>query len=331
MKKIREQIELLYNFKAVSVECFKSSDDNSVYKMRTEKGKFCVRIGKRKGKDIDESVIELRFLQYLKSIGCPVAGVIPTKGGELVVLSEVGVMTVFEWIDGDALSPSLDHYPTEAQAHNAGGVLADIHKASFRYEIVTPPKRKLTSELERILELKEKVLARYSNGEEFLANVSELIEFSVNYGNHNTILIHNDFRPQNVLFGDDNCKDNVLGVIDFDWICVAPTVKDLALALVEWSFVDGDVAACAKVLRAFLSGYLEKMIDEESMPSLDDLSRWVRFACFSEVATYVADKIDSEGRDGDFPVVHSQELRSYMLRKARYFESIDLKKLTAGI
>ena len=64
-------------------------------------------------------------------------------------------------------------------------------------------------------------------GSEFIETIDRLIEFSEKYSTQEYIVIHNDFRPQNILFGLNGKMENtVVGIVDFDWICLAPPVKD---------------------------------------------------------------------------------------------------------
>jgi thiamine kinase-like enzyme len=102
-------------------------------------------------------------------------------------------------------------------------------------------------------------------------------------------------------------------LIDFDWSCPGPFIKDVALALVEWSFPDGGIQPREDIIVAFLSAYNKnspvKIIKD------NNLYNWIKFSCLSDTATYFCDRIDSENPKRDIS-------KSYMYQKYQYFAFI---------
>lgn len=327
MQPIQKILKEHYRLRVSRAEVIHTSEDNEAYKVSAETGVFFARLGKRKEKGMDDVKSEAQFLRCLKRAGCPVPEILPDEGGNDAVLLEDGkILTLFSWIDGAPLHVSPDNLPTETQSYNAGRALAQLHNASARCVIEGAPlRRSVTTEMERAIALREKIVTKYENGQRFLAQLSDMIRFARTYDAQENIYIHNDFRPHNVLFGTGNESDRLRAVVDFDWMCSAPPVKDVALALVEWSFPDGDSGMHAELFRSFWKGYVEAR-DPSHIPSEQDLKQWIQFACFSDAATYVSDTLLSK-TDGAFIEKHPKEIRSFMLRKAQYFETINIHEL----
>lgn len=326
MKEIsQEELEHVYGFTIQEMNLVQSSGDNDTYKVMTNKGLFFGRLSKRKNKGSTEINSELGFLKYLKENHLPVAGIILTKSGENFIYIKDRPMVIFEWIDGDKATVSPGKYLSHEKVYNAGRALAIFHNVSAAYAGECKFSRTLTTELERVIGVQNDISKKYSKGDEFVGVVTRMIEFSREHSSQEHIVIHNDFRPQNVLFGsNEEDKNTVVGIVDFDWICLAPPAKDLALALVEWSFADGDGATDSGSLESFLKGYVES-IDTRYRPNASDLSRWIEYACLSDTATYIADSVGEEKERGIFDTSQTKELKSYMLSKARYFKSVDLE------
>ena len=328
MEKFKEAIEKEYGFFVKTIDLIRSSDDNDTYKITTERGIYFGRFGKREIKDLVETGFELRFLHYLQNAGLPVAGVIPNKIGDLSVVIGNKTGAVFEWITGESTSVSPGNYLSAGKVYQAGKTLAALHNASATYDVVQEPKRMVITELERVVSLRDEVVGKYENGDEFIDLAERMIEFAHSYSDRGSILIHNDYRPHNVLFGTGG-SDAVVGVVDFDWICKAPPIKDLALALVEWSFADGDNAFHHESFVSFLRGYQEFVADRNILKDFSALNQWIQFSCLSDAATYVSDCITSEKERG--VLVHEQPkiLKSYMLSKLKHFGTVDIKDLLA--
>lgn len=324
MEKIQQHIEKFYKITDVRVDHIRSSEDNDAFKVSSNEGLFFARLSKRLDKDAAESIKELEFMQFLKNSNVSVAGVIKNVNSALITSFEDRIFVIFEWIEGNSFNISPDNYPTEAQAYNGGKALASIHNASVMFGTPIELKRIMTTELERALSLSNDIKARYSNGAEFLETIARVINLARDNFGKNNLIIHNDFRPHNVLFGADKLKEEISCIVDFDWICIAPPIKDLALALVEWSFADGDTEVNWRIFVAFFRGYCDN-IDSSLYPKASDLERWIEFSCVSDTATYISDVINEEKMTEISQNFEVKELKSYMFRKIQYFKQIDIE------
>jgi hypothetical protein len=90
---------------------------------------------------------------------------------------------------------------------------------------------------------------------------------------------------------------SVAGVVDWDWSCLGPTPKDLALGLVEWAFPDGSQGPVTATMDAFLGRYNATAAQPIAMD--DDLIRWMMFACLSDAATFWSDRLGEPGIERD--------------------------------
>jgi aminoglycoside phosphotransferase (APT) family kinase protein len=99
-------------------------------------------------------------------------------------------------------------------------------------------------------------------------------------------LVHNDFRPQNVLFE----AGEVSAVIDFEWsIPQAPAIKDLAHAALEWSTPDGEADIDGALLWSFVDAYAAAIpVGHPLRSDRDDLLVWMRFGALADACTFAA-------------------------------------------
>jgi len=117
--------------------------------------------------------------------------------------------------------------------------------------------------------------------------------------------VHNDYRPGNVFFGGDK----VSAILDFDWSCKGPAIKDVAHALCEWSFPDAAKRHWQDVFDTFLKGYNQMAKNKIKLDN--NLYRWICFSCLSDTATYFTDFAN----ENTFKKIAS----SYMYQKFLYF------------
>jgi Ser/Thr protein kinase RdoA (MazF antagonist) len=166
--------------------------------------------------------------------------------------------------------------------------------------------RTIFSELERVLPLEEMFVKNFEGGATFVVQVKEALEFG-RAQNETIGFIHNDYRPSNVFFDENN---QVTGIIDFDWSCMGPVIKDLALAIVEWSFPDGAIEADMTLFQEFLDGY--NSVSNHQLEKDEKLYSWIKFATLSDAATYFCDLAED-------PESTKRIIKSYMYRKFVFF------------
>ncbi len=303
--------------KVESVGLVQVSDDNLLYKVFSGSDNFAVRFGKRGNKE--DVGFETVLLKHLESKNVPASIVVLTNQSEDVWEYEGYVSVIFEWIDGIHVNLDVGISPSLEQLYSAGRALAYLHNANLSFDAPVYRKRTIYTEFERFLSEKDFVTQFFSNGFEIMKWAEELIEFAQD-NNEKQIVIHNDFRHHNVFYDSGN-NNEVKAIIDFDWACTGPAIKDLALALVEWSFPDGDNKHNDDALKALLKGYSDN-ISSGLQLNTKDLSKWMQFACLSDAATHWCDSIIPFAKKDNSV---EERLKSYMLGKAKYFRdnSID--------
>lgn len=124
--------------------------------------------------------------------------------------------------------------------------------------------------------------------------------------------IHNDYRIQNLIFlSDTDCT-----LIDFDWSCYGPLIKDVALAVGEWSLFDFNKGPSQEAIDQFLKGY--NSTSPQKINYDKELIFWISFAYLSEAATFFTDVC--EERHTDLVITEISQCHSY--KKFRYFYTL---------
>lgn len=259
------------------------SDDNK---------KYIFRHSLRK-KTTQDRHFEQAFSQFLYDHNIPVRLILKTSEN-----------TLLSYCEGKNVKPSE---LTTDMAFNGGKILALFHKVSKEFNKEILPKRNVADELNRALNIKEKIINKYTDGEIFIKQIQDIL---LNIPESNMI-IHNDFRVQNVLFD----KKNISAILDFDWACIGNPIKDLGHAMVEWSYPDGG-AFNINIFKAFFEGYKSVAHNID----INQLKYWIAFSCLSDTATYLVDTID------DKP--HSDKILSWMYGKYLFFDSQNIAQLT---
>lgn len=301
-------IETLKNYDLAEispVSLLRESGDNEVFVVG-EKEKKILRISKRL--PIEDIKFEYEATKRLSDGGVIVPQWVMTKAGDFYTTIDGKVAVLFDFLNGHHIEVDKDHLPTKEQAYNAGRGLGLMSNAAASFTSSSPRKRNIFTELERAVALIDVFSEQFEGGKDFVEQVKKAITFGKNQTEIEGF-IHNDYRPSNVFFNE---KDEFAGIIDFDWSCAGPVIKDLALAVVEWSFPDGATEPDFEVFDSFLNGYNsvadKKWIKEELYP-------WIRFATLSDAATYFCDLADD-------PTSTKRIIKSYMYRKYLFFSNI---------
>ncbi len=282
----------------------RESDDNQVFRVGTTE-QAILRISKRLSKE--DVRFEYEAIRILREKGLPVAPWIVTKNNDLYALSGESVAVLFGLLPGSPADKRDDHPAIQSRASQAGMMLRRIHEGGEGLDPALTRNRTIFTELERALSLQEIFVKEFEGGEDFMRQVRGAVEFGKQWTGPVT-LIHNDFRISNILFNEQNV---LTGVVDFDWSCRGPWIKDLALALVEWSFPDGASQEDELIFDAFLSGYAQ--MNGPAIERGKMLADWIAFATLSEACTYFCDLAQD-------PSSSKRVIKSYMYRKYQYFK-----------
>ncbi len=306
MEKIKKALQD-YNLDEISpITLLRESGDNLVYVIG-EKDKKILRISKRL--PIEDIKFEYEATEFLLKGGVTVPKWLTTKTGDFYTLIDSNVAVLFDFIEGHHIEVDKDHLPTQTQAYNAGKGLGLMSNASASFTSTSLRKRNIFSEFNRVISMSEIFINKFEGGQEFVDQVKEMIKFGKNQ-NESAGFIHNDYRSSNVFFND---SDGLVGIIDFDWSCIGPIIKDLALAVVEWSFPDGATEPDFKIFDSFLDGY--NSIANNKWQKDEKLYSWIKFATLSDASTYFCDLADD-------PDSTKRIIKSYMYRKFKFFSDL---------
>lgn len=296
-----------YDLKEISpINILRESDDNEVFAIG-KKDKKIFRISKRL--PIDDIKFEYEAIKFLCDNGIRVPKLLETRTGNFYTLVNGKVAVLFDFLNGKHTNVNKYHLPDKIQVYNAGESLGFMSNVASKFTSFPPRKRNIFSELERANKLSNIFINQFEGGKEFVNQIREAIKFGKSQ-KEITGLIHNDYRPSNVLF--DN-KNKLVGIVDFDWSCIGPLVKDLALAVVEWSFADGATEPDFRIFNSFLKGYNSVAIHKWTRS--EKLYSWIKFATLSDASTYFCDLANS-------PDSSKRIEKSYMYQKYLFFSKI---------
>lgn len=284
----------------------RESGDNLVYVVG-ENNKKILRISKRL--PVEDIKFEYEATEFLSKSDVVVPKWMMTKSDDFYTLIGGNVAVVFDFLEGHHIEVDKDHLPTQIQTYNAGKGLGLMSKASIGFISTSPRERNIFSEFERVISISDIFTDKFEGGQDFVDQVKIAIQFGKSQ-NESVGFIHNDYRPSNVFFNND---DKLTGIIDFDWSCVGPVIKDLALAIVEWSFPDGATEPNFKIFDSFLDGY--NSVSNHKWQKDERLYSWIKFATLSDASTYFCDLADD-------PNSTKRIIKSYMYRKFRFFSDL---------
>jgi Ser/Thr protein kinase RdoA (MazF antagonist) len=303
-----------YGLGVNSTEIIQKGYENDVCLLKCNGGKKLVlRISKNNDKLSGDFLYEAEIIEQLRSSKLPVPSMLKTLDGRPVAEIDGRPAVLFEFMEGKRVLLDVENTPAPGTIEAAGGLLAKIHRALD--EKCFGPKNKTSrnifSEFNKLISKESLIQQSFSNGDELINDCKRYYDFGKSNFRENCI-IHGDYRAQNLLARDDG---SISAILDFDWCCPGPAEKDLALALVEWSFPDRAPSYRKDVFDLFLRGYENEMkapLDRKIMKN------WICFACLSDAATYVSGLVD-----GLEEMEENKEIKCYMYKKFRFFENVD--------
>ncbi len=300
-------IEITYGLKGRAF-ILRDGPDNTVWTLECTDGKkYIARVSKREMKD--GIAFEAEWLRFLCTKNVSVARIINTLTGSPYSIVPIGnAVTVFDFVSGHHISMSQDIPIPIKAVTSAAKALAKIHDVSRGYKINLPRSRSIFTEMERALAMADDIEEKVPGGKQFMKEVKEYDSWARKQS-FTPVLVHNDYRVGNIIFDD---TEEVAAVIDFDWCCIGPAIKDVAHTIIEWSLPDKSPKHFTEVFDGFLKTYNEAV--SELIMDNDDLYRWISFAALSDACTYIVDRLNS----GEIKAVGS----CYMYRKFEYFRTL---------
>lgn len=296
----------------VSHRVLRDGIDNRVYDISTENGdRFIVRENKRsfEYKNLD---FEIELNDFLTKNKFKTPRLIKTNEGKGKV--EKGGLTflLFEYILGSQFEKIENITSQESLIETGGELLGRLHKETVSLRMKNDPIRTIFTEFERFIKVPKKDVSLFKGSEKLTKEINYFVDEGKRRINRNDFIgvIHNDYYMGNLIY--KNKEDCYL--IDFDWSCNGPLIKDVALGVGAWSSsFDGKKPPNKEVVSIFLSGYNKYSplrVDYD-----DDLIFWICFSFLSEAATFFVDVL--EERWPEFDIREIEQCFSY--RKFQFF------------
>lgn len=301
IKKIKDE----YGIDISKIELLRDGSDNVIWDaMSIDGDRYAIRVSKREmGAEI---AFESEWIRVLQKDGVPVVPIVLTEqGGSYSHLDDGKALTVFNFLNGKHFSITTDESLSNHVIETAAEALARLHEVSRISNVQASRKRTVFSELERVIVHKDLILGKTPGGKEFIEAVSEMLQWGKSQ-RFDPVLVHNDYRIGNIMFDE---KDNLLAILDFDWSCLGPAIKDIAHSLAEWSFPDGAEKHNEHTFSVFLDGYNKS--SKFPVQRDDTLYRWIALTCLSDASTFLVDRL----LRGEV----KQPSYSYMYKKYEYF------------
>ena len=295
-----------YNIKNAKVSLIRETLYNNVYKIIQRDEEYVLRIGSHINKE--DVIFETELLSYLFENKFPCPRVFKTKNEQSFLEIDSKIAVLFSFIKGVHIEVSKNILPTPEQVFQVGKNLALFHNlTNNKFNSSAVKRRTLVTEINRVINNKDKFVLHYENDNTFIPLLEEIINYIKNT-NDKIGIVHNDLRYHNIFFNDDN--NTIIGIIDYDWSCPGQIIKDVAHTALEWSFPDGNEAPNMDLFNACIEGY--NSLAEIKVSINNTLYYWVVISAIADASTYFMDRIDINN-----PI--KKKLSSYMYQKALYF------------
>jgi len=297
----------------ISVDSVLVNIDNDLYFITDDSGKkFVVREAKRvKEKDCQ---FEADLLQVLGDNSFGVSQLIPLKNGLLFAKTNENLSVfVFEFIEGKQYEVSdIKLHPK--LAYLGGKTLGEMHTIAsvHKKEIGENKKRNTFTEIDTFLKRDLVKISSISGFTKFCDELSEFKTKAIEWMKFNPDLcgtIHSDYGPQNVIFG----KDNNCHVIDFDWACYGPFLKDVGQGIALWTQPNNETKWNNKISENFIKGYNDTAPKTIAFDS--SLAFWACFACLSDACTFFISFLD--GQYPNITLTNIEQCHGY--KRFKYF------------
>lgn len=291
--------------------------DNRVYLVTDAAAKrYILRESKRT--HVSRSVaFEAATIALLIRSGIPTPAIVTTQSGLPGAVIDGHDATMFEHVPGFQFEDMSPELVARGILDVGARALGALHAATRGQAIPEAPKRTIFTELDRFVEIKNHPLLKGIDGYAELvseaADLRERAEAMIRSSSADMGIIHNDYRIQNLIFQDDSrCS-----IIDLDWACPGPLLKDVGLAIAEWSMFDF-VANVPS--RSAIDGFIDAYNETAPAPVSygKDLLFWISFSCLSDACTFFVDLV--EGRYEGKSIVRTEQCRMY--RKFEYFAGV---------
>lgn len=286
--------------------------DNNVHLLDASDKKYVLRESKRSevNKNID---FEINLLLTLSQTSLSVPRTVALRDNSYYLAINNKCFTLFNYIEGHQFKTVSNEMLSANVIILGGKKLGELHDITKNIEIGIDSKRTIFTEFERLFSVPAEKLAQFDGHIEFLEHAKKFYADAKKLmQDEKTIsgMIHNDYRIQNLIFSANNADASI---IDFDWSCQGPFLKDIGLAIVEWSIFDFEKGPSQEAIQQFIGGY--NSTGPMHIEYNAELLFWVCFSCLSDACTFFSDVL--ELRHKDLSINKIDQCRMY--KKFKYF------------
>ena len=252
---------------------------NTLYVLDTTSGKFVLRLSE--GRTAPEVTFETGLLEHLAANGYPAVRFILRPDGQRLVKIADRYACLFRYGAGEHVRKRVW---TDAQAHDAGRLLARLHVLSEPFNGTLENRFAPAIVRGWVDEFAAESRLPHRLDDPELWAAMPLLESEAAALDHLPPtaegIIHADYFPDNLLF----VGDRIATVLDFEMACRGPFMWDLATALHACCF--GEDYVVSRV-RAFVAGYREER--EPTRAEWQTLQPWARFSALRFSASRIRD------------------------------------------
>lgn len=295
-----------------------NSPDNDVFIITDgDKKKYVLRQSKRLGKN---AMFEMEVLTKLAQVGFLSPESLQTKSKAYLINIDKIQLVLFAYIRGTQIGKlGPEHLVTDVIERGAKK-LGELHSLTKNMKVSDTPSRTIFTEYDRLLSIDIDKLKPFKGYKTLLERVKDFYskaQLRIKWGKELYGVIHNDYGIQNLIYTKDDCY-----IIDFDWACYGPLLKDLGLAIAIWPPYSKDGIPSKAIIDRFLKSY------NKTAPQIvvydRDLIFWVCFACLSDTCTFITDTVQNNYKYGENVINDVEQCRMY--KKFEYFYQ-ELKKI----
>ncbi len=236
----------------------------------TSSGRFVLKCVKNNTGVEARLQAQIALLGYLKLKKIPVVDCVVGRDQKRIFIVGKYLLSMWIFLAGDVFTIG-----NQQQIVAAGTALGNMHWVVSGWETV-PSNMRSFGWSERVSQLKSEWQVLIDSGAQGKALVDclhgHLAKWDAPIENGPRIVVHNDFRAQNLLFQDDT----VSGILDLDEVCLGTRIFDVAYSLVFFQAVVADWPLSEIDMFAFLQGYHQ--VHPFNTHELSDLSCWLGLA-----------------------------------------------------
>ncbi len=219
---------------------------NTSFRVETKRGTYILRFFRPGAKTAKELEFLFELLSFLRSKGCPVQEVFPTKKGalslEIEILDKVMYLAVLSYLEGeikkygaikDCHLQRVGRYLAKLHGHLRNFPLAQIFRMRSATEEFEQRLRKIKTQLSANLDLNYFDLSESRHRflvEAWRIDYSGFVRLQSGLMTERAQLIHADLTVSNFLFDG---KD-VSGILDFDDVRMGTVEEDISIAIGAW-------------------------------------------------------------------------------------------------